>query len=167
MRIASNSVTRVFFFAAVWAFAAVPVCLSQVPSGGDSAANPSKSDTIETKSAAANATVKADTLAVYSDMRSSSATVSSLNKGQALVVDFEFKTSAEKWCRVKLPAARARLGYVLCAGLDRKEEAPRPNLDSGDPGSTASAAITGGSPVASARGQQRLRPRRRRRTPCS
>jgi tetratricopeptide (TPR) repeat protein len=68
-----------------------------------------------------------------------SASVGLLNKGQALVVDFEFKTSAEKWCRVKLPAARARLGYVPCAGLDRKEEALRPNLASSEPGSTSSA----------------------------
>ena len=138
MRCAINSVKRVAFFAGVYAFASGSVCLSQVPSAGYSAANPSKSDMVEGKSAAANATVKADTLAVYADMRSSSATVSSLNKGQALVVDFEFKTSAEKWCRVKLPAARARLGYVLCAGLDRKEEAPRPNLASGGLGSAAS-----------------------------
>jgi tetratricopeptide (TPR) repeat protein len=139
MRFAINSVTRVAFFAGLCAFASGSVCLSQVPSASDSAANPSKSDTVETKSAAANATVKADTLAVYSDMRSSSASVGSLNKGQALVVDFEFKTSAEKWCRVKLPAARARLGYVLCVGLDRKEEAPRPNLAGSEPGSTSSA----------------------------
>jgi tetratricopeptide (TPR) repeat protein len=139
MRFAINSVTRVAFFAGVCAFASGSVCLSQVPSASDSAANPSKSDSVETKSAAANATVKADTLVVYSDMRSSSASVGLLNKGQALVVDFEFKTSAEKWCRVKLPAARARLGYVPCAGLDRKEEALRPNLASSEPGSTSSA----------------------------
>jgi len=139
MRFAINSVTRVAFLAGLCVFASGSVCLSQVPSASDSAANPSKSDTVETKSAAANATVKADTLAVYSDMRSSSASAGSLNKGQALVVDFEFKTSAEKWCRVKLPAARARLGYVLCAGLDRNEEAPRPNLASSEPGSTSSA----------------------------
>jgi len=72
-----------------------------------------------------NAAVKADALAVYSDMRTSSKTVSSLKKGDAVVVDFEFKTSAEKWCRVKLPAAKVRLGYVQCAGLERKEEVAR------------------------------------------
>jgi tetratricopeptide (TPR) repeat protein len=73
--------------------------------------------------AAPNATVKRDALAVYSDMRTSSATVSSLKKGDQVVVDFEFKTSAEKWCRVKLASQKTRLGYVQCAGLDRKEEA--------------------------------------------
>lgn len=76
----------------------------------------------QTAPVAPNATVKADALVVYSEMRSSSAVVSSLKKGDAVVVDFEFKTSAEKWCRVKLASQKARLGYVQCAGLDRKQE---------------------------------------------
>ncbi len=66
------------------------------------------------------ATVKADSLNVYSDMRTSSAVVMSLKKGDAVVLDFEFKAAAEKWCGVKLPAASARLGYVQCEGLERK-----------------------------------------------
>lgn len=69
-----------------------------------------------------NATVKTDALVVYSDMRASSAVVSSLKKGDEVIVDFEFNTSAEKWCRVKLPSQKTRLGYVQCAGLDRREE---------------------------------------------
>jgi tetratricopeptide (TPR) repeat protein len=64
-----------------------------------------------------------DALTVFSEMRTSSAVVISLKKGDQVVVDFEFKTSAERWCRVKLPSQNARLGYVQCAGLDRKEEA--------------------------------------------
>jgi tetratricopeptide (TPR) repeat protein len=68
-----------------------------------------------------NATVKADALTVYSDMRVSSAAVSSLKKGEQVIVDFEFKTAAERWCRVKLPS-QGPLGYVQCAGLDRKAE---------------------------------------------
>jgi tetratricopeptide (TPR) repeat protein len=73
--------------------------------------------------AAPNASVKTDALVVYSEMRASSAVVSSLKKGDQVIMDFEFKTSAEKWCRVRLPSQKARLGYVQCAGLDRKEEA--------------------------------------------
>jgi tetratricopeptide (TPR) repeat protein len=72
--------------------------------------------------AVTNATVKAEALMVYSEMRASSAAVSSLKQGDQVIVDFEFKTSTGKWCRVKLPSQKARLGYVLCAGLDRKEE---------------------------------------------
>jgi tetratricopeptide (TPR) repeat protein len=68
-----------------------------------------------------NATVKAEALTVYSDMRVSSAAVSSLKKGEQVIVDFEFKTAAERWCRVRLPSQGA-LGYVQCAGLDRKTE---------------------------------------------
>jgi tetratricopeptide (TPR) repeat protein len=71
---------------------------------------------------APNAKVKTDALTVYADMRTSSAAVATLKKGDAVIVDFEFKTSAEKWCRVKLSSAQTRLGYVPCAALDRKEE---------------------------------------------
>ena len=80
-----------------------------------------------------NATVKADTLTVYSDMRVSSGSVVSLKKGDPVFVDFEFRSSAEKWCRVKLPSGAVRLGYVQCVGLDRKEldrkELDRKELD--------------------------------------
>jgi tetratricopeptide (TPR) repeat protein len=70
-----------------------------------------------------NATVKSDGLVVYSEMRVSSATAAStLKKGAQVVVDFEFKTATEKWCRVKLPFQTSRLGYVQCAGLERKQE---------------------------------------------
>jgi hypothetical protein len=69
-----------------------------------------------------NATVKADVLVVYSDMRTSSARASSLKKGDPVIVEFEFKTSSEAWCSVKLASRKTRLGYVQCAGLDRKEE---------------------------------------------
>jgi tetratricopeptide (TPR) repeat protein len=72
--------------------------------------------------AAANATVKVEALPVYAEMRASGVAVASLKKGDGLVVDFEFKTLGEKWCRVKLVGAARRLGYVKCDGLDRKDE---------------------------------------------
>ncbi len=90
----------------------------------------------QSPTAAPNATVKSDVLVVYSEMRSTSAVVNSLKKGDQVVVDFEFKTSAEKWCRVKLTSQKARLGYVQCAGLDRKEEtaSARQPAAAGQPG---------------------------------
>jgi tetratricopeptide (TPR) repeat protein len=124
MRFSINSVAWVSVCSGLWAVSYVAPCLSQTPSASATAANPSKSETVANSSPAANATVKTDTLAVYADMRTSGAAVASLNKGQGLIVDFEFKSSTEKWCRVKLPTARSRLGYVLCAGLDRKQEDP-------------------------------------------
>jgi tetratricopeptide (TPR) repeat protein len=76
----------------------------------------------QSPTAAPNATVKSDALVVYSEMRTSSTAVGSLKKGDQVTVDFEFRTSAEKWCRVKLASQTARLGYVQCAGLERKEQ---------------------------------------------
>ena len=70
----------------------------------------------------ANAIVKADALPVYAEVRASGTTVASLKKGDGVVVDFEFKTLGEKWCRVKSVGAARRLGYVKCDGLDRKDE---------------------------------------------
>jgi hypothetical protein len=53
-------------------------------------------------------------------MRTSSAAVGSLKKGDQVVVDFEFKTSAEKWCRVKLASQKAHLGYVQWTRSERR-----------------------------------------------
>jgi tetratricopeptide (TPR) repeat protein len=72
-----------------------------------------------------NATVKTDALTVYSDMRTWSAVLSTLKKGDLVIVEFEFKTSAERWCSVKLASRRVRLGYVQCTGLERKPEPVR------------------------------------------
>ena len=93
---------------------------------------------VQTAANAPNAIVRADALAVYSDMRVSSAAVTSLAKGQQVIVDFEFKTAAEKWCRVRLPSQGA-LGYVQCAGLDRKTD----NAMASQPGSASRAVAPG------------------------
>lgn len=109
MPFAVNSVARVMCCVGVWVCLPGRPCLAQ-----DAATAP-----------AGNATVKVEALTVYAEMRPSSAAVSLLKRGEQVIVDFEFKTSTEKWCRVKLPAARTRLGYVQCTGLDRKEEVAR------------------------------------------
>ncbi len=68
-----------------------------------------------------NATVKTDTLAVYMEMRASSPVVSTLKKGDVVIVDYEFKSADERWCTVRNPAEKNRLGYVHCDALERKE----------------------------------------------
>ena len=67
-----------------------------------------------------NATVKTDTLAVYTEMRTSSTVVGALNKGDVVIVDYEFKGANESWCTVRNPAEKSRLGYVHCDSLERK-----------------------------------------------
>ncbi len=67
---------------------------------------------------APNAIVKADALAVYSDILLSSAVVKSLKKGDAVILDFEIRGTTERWCRVRLPGQASRLGYVQCEGLE-------------------------------------------------
>jgi tetratricopeptide (TPR) repeat protein len=68
-----------------------------------------------------NAAVKADSVNVYQEMRLSSPVVSRLNKGDAVVVDYVFKSATENWCSVRRPAEKVRLGYAQCAELDRQE----------------------------------------------
>ena len=66
-----------------------------------------------------NATVTSDTLQVYSEMATSSTPAGSLKKGDAVIVDFEIKTT-EKWCSVRLPKQSAKLGFVQCKNLARQ-----------------------------------------------
>lgn len=89
--------------------------------------------------AAPSSTVRADSLTVYSEMRTSSAARNILKKGDPVLVDFEFKTAAESWCTVRLASQKVRMGYVECAGLEPRR---RPVLEP-QPGVTrASAART-------------------------
>jgi tetratricopeptide (TPR) repeat protein len=66
-----------------------------------------------------NATVTPDTLEVHSEMASSSEVVGSLKKGDAVIVDFEIKTT-EKWCSVRLAGQADKMGFVQCQGLARQ-----------------------------------------------
>lgn len=68
-----------------------------------------------------NATVTPDTLEVHTQMATSSEVVSSLKKGDAVIVDFEIKTT-EKWCAVRLAGQTSKLGFVQCSGLARQEK---------------------------------------------
>ena len=71
--------------------------------------------------AAPHASVKGDSLAVYSEMRPSGAVVKSLKKGDEVILDFEIRGTTGRWCSVRLPGQASRLGYVQCEGLERVE----------------------------------------------
>jgi predicted negative regulator of RcsB-dependent stress response len=69
----------------------------------------------------ANATVSPESLPVYSEMATASTVVRTLKKGDAVIVDFEIKTT-EKWCSVRLVAQAVKLGFVQCQGLARQQQ---------------------------------------------
>jgi tetratricopeptide (TPR) repeat protein len=71
--------------------------------------------------AVANSTVKVDALSVYSEPSASSNVVRAVKKGDTLFVNLELKTGAERWCSVRLPGERTRIGYVQCDGLERSD----------------------------------------------
>ncbi len=67
-----------------------------------------------------NATVAADTTLVYARMATSSEVVATLKKDDALIVDFDIKTTM-KWCSVRFPGQSAKLGFVPCQRLTRQQ----------------------------------------------
>lgn len=75
--------------------------------------------------AATNATVKADSLKVFTKMNASSNVVRSLAKGEAVYVDLRIDQGAMFWCGVRIAGQAGRLGFVDCRSLDRVD-APQP-----------------------------------------
>jgi tetratricopeptide (TPR) repeat protein len=67
-----------------------------------------------------NATAATDNVSVYSDMSTSSTVMNSLKKGDAVIVDFEIKTTV-RWCSVRLAGQAEKLGFVQCQGLTRQQ----------------------------------------------
>ncbi|MGA8266224.1 MAG: tetratricopeptide repeat protein, partial [Candidatus Acidiferrales bacterium] len=84
---------------------------------------------------AGNSIVKADSLEVHAGAEQSSDVVKTLKKGDSLVLGLELRTTTESWCSVTIPGQTARLGYVLCSGLERvprqPSASPSPNLPIG------------------------------------
>jgi tetratricopeptide (TPR) repeat protein len=78
---------------------------------------------------APNAIVAVDSLAVYPEMSESGSTLQLLKKGDAVIIELEFRTT-EQWCSIKRPSQASRLGYVLCQGLERIV-APTSNASAG------------------------------------
>jgi tetratricopeptide (TPR) repeat protein len=79
-----------------------------------------------------NATIAPDSQPVYSEMATSSEIVSTLKKGDAVIVDFEIKTTL-KWCSVRLAGQAAKLGFVPCQRLVRQQ----PPMSTSAPGSAS------------------------------
>lgn len=92
----------------------------------------------QSSATARQATVEADSLTVYLEMRASSAVVSTLKKGDVTIVDYEFRGANESWCTVRNPAEKTRFGYVHCEGLERKERRAFGHVPGADSGAVTS-----------------------------
>jgi tetratricopeptide (TPR) repeat protein len=91
--------------------------------------------------AATSAVVKADTVAVFSEMSTSSGHVGSLKKGDSVYVDLRIDQNNLHWCGVRVGGQSVRLGFVDCRSLERVGE-PHPT-GSATGGSTNSAGSRG------------------------
>lgn len=92
----------------------VAICLILVSSGTLQAQNSGAN----ASTAAPNAVVTVDTLAIYPEMSPSDPAAQSLKKGDTVIIELEFQTT-ERWCSIRRPSQTSRLGYVQCRGLER------------------------------------------------
>src|SRR6266849_2797496 len=69
--------------------------------------------------AANDATVKSEVLAVFSEMDASSEQALALKKGDAVYVDLRVDQGGKSWCSVRHSRQSSRLGYVDCKSLER------------------------------------------------
>ncbi len=69
--------------------------------------------------AATDAIVKSDTVAVYAEMDVSSDQVSTLKKGNSVYVDLRMDQGGKSWCGVRPSRDVNRLGFVDCKTLER------------------------------------------------
>ena len=70
------------------------------------------------------AIVKDGTVQVHSDPSARSKVVKSLNKGAAVTVGIELKTSGGDWCGITEQGISSISGYVPCDSLDQPKTAP-------------------------------------------
>jgi len=104
--------------------------------------------------AAANSIVKLDSLTVYSEASTSSSAVREVKKGDSLFVSLELKTGAEKWCSVRLPGEKVRIGYVQCDGLERSDHRSGDLVSSADAPPVSGGPMSGAPPIVSGPAQQ-------------
>jgi tetratricopeptide (TPR) repeat protein len=97
-----------------------------------------------------NATVTPDTLEVHTEMATSSEVVGSLKKGDAVIVDFEIKTT-EKWCSVRMAGQADKMGFVQCQNLARQ----LPKFAGSEIGSSTMDATSGGASSTGGAGTRR------------
>jgi thiol-disulfide isomerase/thioredoxin len=101
------------FYARFFALLALLLCLGM---RADAQANEATAVDIKLPG---HATVKSDTLVVYSEMSHSSETVKTLKKGDALVYGFEIQIHNDDWCKVREAGSSEWIGFVDCEQLDR------------------------------------------------
>ncbi len=104
--------------------------------------------------AAANSIVKVDSLAVYSEPSASNSVAREVKKGDSLFVSLELKTGAEKWCSVRLPGEKARIGYVSCDGLERTDHRSGDLVSSADAPPASGGLSSGAPPILTGTAQQ-------------
>jgi hypothetical protein len=76
--------------------------------------------------AAAQATVKSETLPVLSRMDTTSDVIGTLKKGDSVVIEMSILGEGNaEWCSIREPAQQRSLGYVRCEYLERPP-APKP-----------------------------------------
>lgn len=68
------------------------------------------------------ATVKTETVHIYSEMSLKSDIVKPLEKGNVVRIEMEMSGSEGAWCRITEEGKPESLGYVLCEYLDRPEQ---------------------------------------------
>jgi predicted Zn-dependent protease len=71
--------------------------------------------------AAGRATVKLESLNLYSEMSTTGAVVKSLKKGDVVVIDLEIIGAGMSWCRVKELGQTSASGFVQCQDLEREQ----------------------------------------------
>jgi hypothetical protein len=74
---------------------------------------------------AAQATVKNESLPVYSKMESTSSVVKTLQRGAVVIIEMSIMGDGGQWCSIHEADQKAGLGYVRCEMLER-EPAPAP-----------------------------------------
>jgi len=70
---------------------------------------------------AGRATVKLESLNLYSEMSTTSAVVKSLKKGDVVAIDLEIIGTGTSWCRVKELGPTSASGFVQCQYLEREQ----------------------------------------------
>ena len=81
--------------------------------------------------AATDAKVKTDNLAIFREMDKSSPVEQTLSKGDSVYVDLRVDQSGLSWCGVRPTRLSARIGFVDCRSLERVgDSAPSRSLDS-------------------------------------
>src|SRR5215472_8081627 len=95
--------------------------------------------------AATDAKVKTDNLAIFREMDKSSPVEQTLSKGDSVYVDLRVDQSGLSWCGVRPTRLSARIGFVDCRSLERVgDSAPSRSLDSKNV--KANSGVAGGSP---------------------